>query len=161
MSDGNESHTTWTSVPRQSSPVDLDKSDQRVALRFNDDKLPLHYWDLYPTCAKMIAWVQARGEDKYGYGNWMLGGKPDREYRDSAKRHQTEFNEGVDYDEDTGSFHPAQELWNLMNLIERNYSDIPLRDPDFDLDAYVEKWRDSPKNEIDPREIRKSQRGLS
>lgn len=137
------------------SHVGEEPEEPKEALRFNEGKLPLHYWDLYPTCAKMIAWVQARGEDKYGYGNWTLGGKPDREYRDAGKRHQQLFISGVDYDEDTGSFHLAQELWNLMNLIERNYSDVPIHDPDFDLEAYKAKWADAPKNDVDPREVAK------
>lgn len=127
-------------------------ADKAQALRFNAGKPEMHYFMfLYPFCAEALGWVQARGADKYGYGNWTLGGKPDREYLDAFGRHMAAWTNGVDYDEDTGSLHLAQALWNLMNLIERNYSDMPVSDPDFDLEAFIERWKDAPKNDIDPR----------
>jgi len=129
-----------------------EKDEPVQALRFNEGKPQMHYFMfLYPYAAKAMGWVQERGGDKYGYGNWTLGGKPDREYLDAFGRHMGEWIEGVDYDEDTGSLHLAQALWNLLNLLERNYSDMPFRDPDFDVEAYIAKWADMPKNDIDPR----------
>lgn len=124
------------------------------SLRFNEGKLPMHYWMLYPKCAKMIAWVQARGEEKYGYGNWAIGGKDNREYMDSGFRHFYDWLENPKeevFDDDTGSHPLGQFLWNMMNLIERNVEGS-LWDPDFDIDAFREKWKDHPKNDVDPRD---------
>ena len=118
--------------------------DEFKALRFNEDKPQLHYIMHYRRFLEALAWVQERGAEKYGYGNWMYGGKPDREYYDSGMRHLLDHFDGEIYDKDTGSAVLVQTIWNLMNLFEQN-TDFSISDPDFDLEAYRKKWKDHPK----------------
>ena len=127
--------------------------EEPKALRFNEGKPQLHYILYYPRFLEALAWVQERGEDKYGYGNWMFGGKPDREYYDSNLRHLGDHFNGDIYDNDSGASVLIQAIWNLMNLFEQN-TDFPVSDPDFDLEAYQEKWKDYPKQETTRLSIR-------
>ncbi len=123
------------------------------ALRFNSDKPQLHYILFYPRFLAALAWLQERGEDKYGYGNWLYGGKPDREYYDSGMRHLVDHFQGDVYDEDTGSLVLVQAIWNLLNLLEQN-TDLPISEPDFDVESYKKKWKDHPKLKTERLSIR-------
>ena len=127
------------------------------SLRFNEGKPEVHYILFYKKFLESFALVQTQGAIKYGYGNWMGGGKPDNEYFDAGMRHliihfnackgiiDPETGEPTSYyDEDLGVLHIAQAIWNFMQLIELNL-DIPLSDPDFDQEDFVKRWIDHPK----------------
>ncbi len=115
------------------------------ALRFNQGKDEVHYILFYEAFIKAMAKVQEQGAVKYGYANWMSGGKPDTEYLDSGMRHLLAFFRGEMYDKDLGTLHLAQACWNFINLLEQNYSDFPVLDPDFDQESFVARWKDRPK----------------
>ena len=129
------------------------------ALRFNSGKPEVHYILFYKKFLEAFASVQSQGALKYGYGNWMYGGKPDSEYFDAGMRHLiTHFlaTKGLAdpdtgelcsyYDKDMGVLHIAQAIWNFMQLIELNL-DMPVMNPEFDQNEFVERWKSQPKNE--------------
>ncbi len=118
------------------------------ALRFNSGKPQFHYILFYPVFLEAFAKVQEHGADKYGYGNWTHGGKPDQEYLDATLRHLFAHFAGEVYDPDLGTLHLAQAAWNIMNLIEQNMTDVPVLDPNFDKDAFIKRWADLPKNPL-------------
>jgi hypothetical protein len=118
-----------------------------VALRDNGGKPEMHYILFYPKFLKALAAVQSQGEVKYGYGNWMAGGKPNSEYYDAGLRHLLDHFDGEDYDKD-GFRHIAAAIWNFMQIVELNSPDIPAIDPDFDQEAFVERWANSPKTPL-------------
>jgi hypothetical protein len=116
------------------------------ALRFNKDKPELHYLLYYPRFMEALARVQMQGAIKYGYGNWLYGGKSDLEYWDSGLRHLASAFNKETFDKDSGCHTLAQAVWNFMQIIEQNYRG-PVFDPDFDQQAYVDRWADHPKQE--------------
>lgn len=115
------------------------------ALRFNKGKNQVHYILFYKRFIEALARVQEQGGLKYGYANWASGGKPDTEYLDAGMRHLLAFFDGEMYDEDTGTMHLAQACWNFINLLEQNYGDWPVLDPEFDQQAFIDRWADLPK----------------
>lgn len=115
------------------------------ALRFNEGKPEVHYILFYRKFVEALAKVQEQGALKYGYANWMSGGKPDTEYLDSGMRHLLAFFEGEMYDDDLGTLHLAQACWNFINLLEQNYGDMPVLNPEFDQSAFISRWRNMPK----------------
>lgn len=117
------------------------------ALRFNSGKPELHYILYYPKFVEALALVHMQGAEKYGYGNWRLGGKPSQEYWDSAMRHIFDAFQGKVYDEDTGCLTLAHAIWNLIQIIEQNMEN-PLFDGDFDQESFIERWKDFPKNSV-------------
>lgn len=66
---------------------------------------------LSPFALERIAWVYARGAQKYGDRNWEKG-MPLGRYLASAERHLMQFKQG-DRDED----HLAQAAWNLIAIM--------------------------------------------
>lgn len=64
-----------------------------------------------PFGIERLAYVYARGADKYGEDNWQKG-MPFSRYLDSAERHLMQFKQGAG-DED----HLAQCVWNLMAIM--------------------------------------------
>jgi hypothetical protein len=110
-----------------------------VALRDNAGKPELSYILDLRHALEALAAVFSQGAIKYERGNWKKGGKPDEEYLDSALRHifkaRTE-----DYDEETGCLHAAHAVWNLMALIELNYTRLRALDPDFDQAAFLARY---------------------
>jgi len=117
------------------------------ALRFNEGKAQVHYLLLYKYFAEAFAKVQEHGAIKYGYGNWRSGGKPDREYLDSALRHILAHMDGELYDQDCGTLHMAHACWNLINLMQQNMNGVPLVSPEFNLEEFTERWKDLPKRD--------------
>jgi hypothetical protein len=115
------------------------------ALRFNEGKPEVHYILFYEKFAEALAKIQEQGALKYGYANWMAGGKPDTEYLNSGLRHLFAFFNGEMYDEDLGTLHLAQACWNFINLLELNYAEFPVLDPDFNQEEFVRRWEDRPK----------------
>jgi hypothetical protein len=68
--------------------------------------------DLFsPFALERLAWVYARGAEKYGDRNWEKG-MPLSRYLASAERHLMQFKQG-DTDED----HLAQAAWNLCAIL--------------------------------------------
>lgn len=92
------------------------------ALRYNEDKPKLSYILEFPHAIEALARIMELGAEKYGDGNWKLGGKPDKEYMDSMMRHLRSFVEGEMYDKDSGCSHVGHAAWNLLALIELNHS---------------------------------------
>jgi hypothetical protein len=123
-----------------------DSSD--VALRFNTGKPEVHYILFYPEFLAALAEVQAQGGRKYGYGNWTAGGKPNSEYYDAAIRHLLSHFNGEIYDDDLGTRHLVQAIWNLMQVLEQNGDGGPHIDPEFDQAAFEEKWASFPKKAL-------------
>lgn len=112
-----------------------------TAMRFNDKKSEMSYILHYPHAIEALVQVLHQGAVKYDHLNWKKGGKPDEEYLDACQRHLFKHvNEGV-YDEDIGTVHIANAIWNLMTLIECNMQDHEVLDPDFDQEAFEEKYR--------------------
>lgn len=66
---------------------------------------------LSPFALERVAWVYARGAEKYGDRNWEQG-MPYSRYLASAERHLMQFKQG-DVDED----HLAQAAWNLLAIL--------------------------------------------
>lgn len=64
-----------------------------------------------PFALERLAWVYARGAEKYGEHNWTKG-IPYSRYLASAERHLLQFKQG-DVDED----HLAQTVWNLVAIL--------------------------------------------
>lgn len=64
-----------------------------------------------PFGIERVAYVYARGAEKYGDNNWQKG-IPFSRYLDSAERHLGQFKQGHT-DED----HLAQCVWNLMAIM--------------------------------------------
>lgn len=64
-----------------------------------------------PFAIERIAYVYARGAQKYGDRNWEKG-IPFSRYLDSAERHLMAFKQGLE-DED----HLAMAVWNLMAIL--------------------------------------------
>lgn len=129
------------------------------ALRFNTGKPQAHYILFYKKFIEALAAVQEQGAIKYGYANWAIGGKEDVEYLDAGMRHLLAFFEGEMYDEDLGTQHLAQACWNFMNLIEQNYDDWPAISPDFDQEAFVERWKDFPKQGVSYNVMERTRQG--
>ncbi len=113
------------------------------ALRFNTGKTKLSKIFEFGPGLHMLVKVMEQGATKYADGNWLLGGKPDGEYLDSAMRHIEEFMLGEFYDPDIGTAHLGNAAWNLLAALCVNYSDKPTLDPDFDQEAFVEKYNDN------------------
>lgn len=111
-----------------------------AAARHNDGKPQLGYIFHYPHALEALAKVMEQGAIKYEDMNWKKGNKPDGEYLDACARHIFKhINEGI-HDEDIGVIHLAQAVWNLMTLIELNMQDVPTLDPEFDQEAFVERY---------------------
>ncbi len=138
-------------------PLPLGEPEKRKALRFNEGKSEIHYILFYKRVLEAFAKVQSQGAVKYGYGNWMQGGKPDAEYWDAGMRHMIQHFAATKglidpktgeptsfYDKDIGVLVIAQAIWNFFQLIELNL-DMDIFDPEFDQDGFVERWKDYPK----------------
>ena len=115
------------------------------ALRDNNGKPELSQILFFDTALDHLAMVMSQGRYKYkdsepGVPNWTVGGKPDEEYLDSAIRHLRALIKGEFYDADLGTAHAAHIVWNLLALLANNYPEAPTLDPEFDLEAFAEKY---------------------
>jgi len=110
------------------------------ALRFNDDKIQLSRIREFGSAIRKVVSVMQQGAIKYEDGNWLLGGKPDKEYLDSLDRHVQLFTEGEIYDKDSGNHHMAHAAWNCLALLRLNADDLPEIDPEFDQEAFIARW---------------------
>ena len=110
------------------------------ALRHNDGKPQLSEILKFGSALDKVAKVMELGAVKYEQDNWLKGGKPDQEYLDSCVRHLKTFISGEEYDEDSGCHHLGHAVWNLLTMLRLNRDDAPNLSPDFDLDAFMERW---------------------
>ncbi len=114
------------------------------ALRYNEGKPKLSEVLMFGNAIKNLAMVMQQGAVKYERRNWLLGGKPDEEYLDSAMRHITEFiEEGEVYDPESGCHHLAHAVWNLNAIQRLNYPELPSLDPEFDQAAFEARYSGS------------------
>lgn len=113
-----------------------------MATRYNQGKPDLSYLFDFAHSLECLVRVCEQGAIKYERGNWKQGGKPDSEYLGSALRHLMAFaNNSEVYDQDIGTVHVANAVWNLLALIELNYN-VPSLDIDFDQEAFKAKYAD-------------------
>lgn len=84
-----------------------------------------------PFGLERVAWVYARGAEKYGDNNWQKG-MPFTRYLASAERHLKQFKAG-EVDED----HLAQAVWNLLAILHHQevgpagLDDLPIYDLEY------------------------------
>jgi hypothetical protein len=88
---------------------------QGTALKFDQDKLPLHL--LSTEAMNQTAAVLAFGADKYAAHNWRKGFTWSRPLA-AAMRHITAFNAGEDKDRESGLSHLAHAACCIMFLLE-------------------------------------------
>lgn len=112
--------------------------------------------DVFHWPKALTAWVAhaTMGRIKYpdvkeDVPNWTLGGKPDAEYINAATRHLMALRQGDIYDPETGTMHAAAVLWNMATMLQCNYGDVPVIDPVFDEQDYVDHW-DAVNADADP-----------
>jgi hypothetical protein len=86
-----------------------------TALKFDQDKLPLHL--LSTEAMNQTAAVLAFGADKYAEHNWRKGFAWSRPLS-AAMRHITAFNAGEDKDPESGLSHLAHAACCIMFLLE-------------------------------------------
>lgn len=110
------------------------------ALRFNEGKAELSLVLDFGSALDKLTKVMSQGAIKYDDKNWLKGGKPDKEYLDSALRHITAYVEGEAWDKDIGTHHIANAAWNMLALLRCNQNDLPNLDPEFDQDAFKAKY---------------------
>jgi hypothetical protein len=86
-------------------------------LKYDDGKPPLDLLDTY--ALTQVARVLAFGAGRYGRHNWRAGIEWSRVIA-AAMRHITKFNDGEDFDSDTGISHLAHAICCCMFLL--NYT---------------------------------------
>lgn len=91
------------------------------ALRFNEGKAELGYVLQFSSAMESLARIFEFGAVKYEEDNWLKGGKPDKEYIDSAIRHLVSWTKGEVYDSDSGCSHLGHAVWNLCALMQTNH----------------------------------------
>lgn len=147
-----EERSTWTPKPHpwdgqtkppnasESTVSDVEPGPPPVALRDNSDKAQLGLVFDFERGLEMLVKVMEQGGIKYSPRNWLLGGKPDDEYINSAMRHMQAFATGEFYDKDLGTAHIANAAWNMLALLRLNYGTMESLDPEFDQESFVEKY---------------------
>lgn len=93
----------------------LSKKDTGTALKFDQDKLPLHL--LSTEAMNQTAAVLKFGAIKYAEHNWRKGFTWSRPLS-AAMRHLTAFNDGEDKDPESGLSHLAHAACCIMFLLE-------------------------------------------
>lgn len=100
-------------VPQET--LDAIKKQFGTALKFDQDKLPLHL--LSTEAMNQTAAVLAFGAEKYAAHNWRKGFTWSRPLA-AAMRHITAFNAGEDKDPESGLSHLAHAACCIMFLLE-------------------------------------------
>lgn len=83
-------------------------------LRFNDGKI--RYDLIEPSAIKELAKVFTKGAEKYAPRNWEKGMEWSKVLA-SLKRHTAAFEQGEDYDNESGLYHMAHAAWNALALV--------------------------------------------
>lgn len=82
--------------------------------RFNEGKL--RYDLLEPYAIQELTRVFTKGAEKYEDNNWLKG-MTWRTMLASLKRHIAAFEQGEDFDAETGCYHMAHAAWNALALV--------------------------------------------
>lgn len=85
-----------------------------VGLRFNEGKI--RYDLLEPFAIEQVAKVFTMGAKKYAPFNWLKG-MPWSSMVASMKRHIAAFENGEDFDPESGLYHLAHAAWNALALV--------------------------------------------
>lgn len=119
------------------------------ALRFNDHKPKMHNLGYFYPGLEEVMRVCEFGETKYSKGNFMLGeDKPLSEYLDAALRHTLKASNSA-FDSESGCYHAAHAVWNLLELLTRQRS-LALKDdvtdvvPDYRVTAVEGHSKEKP-----------------
>lgn len=88
--------------------------DKGQGLRFNEGKT--RHDLLEPYAIDQLAKVFTVGASKYAVHNWLKGMDWSKVVA-SMKRHINKFEQGEDFDEETGLYHMAHAAWNAMALV--------------------------------------------
>jgi hypothetical protein len=100
--------------------------DELKAARDNTGKPQLSQLFHFKDGLNALAAHCSAGREKYpdvdGVPNWLLGGKPDQEYLDSACRHLAALVQGEHVDGETGTLHAAAVAWNMLAMVTLNYA---------------------------------------
>jgi len=103
----------WLGLP--TSKPKAPAVDEDKALRYDSGKPPLSFLLDFGPALEYLAVHSEAGHKKYpdrsGTPNWLRGGKPDKEYLNSALRHLVSFQSGDFYDAETKTAHIAAVLW--------------------------------------------------
>jgi hypothetical protein len=89
-------------------------AEPKEGLRFNQGKT--RYDLMEPFALEQLAKVFTKGAEKYAAHNWEKGMDWSK-ITASLKRHIAKFEQGEDFDEETGLYHMAHAAWNAMALI--------------------------------------------
>lgn len=119
--------------------AEIDPPEDTVAMRFNEGKPPVSYVLHFPNSLEFLARVLEQGAKKYNHLNFKLGGKPNQEYLDSAIRHLLAWVNGETFDEDMGTNHLGNVLFNVLMLIE-NQDRYAAMNPAFDQEQFEQRW---------------------
>ena len=92
------------------------------AERHNEGKPELDYILEFPKTLICIANVMSQGATKYSVDNWKKGGKPNSEYYSACLRHLLRARK-EEVDKESGQYHIAHAIWNLMAMMELNIVD--------------------------------------
>lgn len=116
-------------------------------LRFNKGKTRFDL--LEPYAVEQLARVFTKGAEKYAPNNWLKG-MSWSSITASLKRHLSEFEQGVDYDEETKLLHMAHVAWNAMALVsyykhfpegdDRFATTKPIKKIGLDIDEVLADW---------------------
>ena len=90
------------------------ENKKEVGLRYNKNKIRFDL--LEPYAIEQLAKVFTKGAEKYEPNNWLKG-MPWMDVVASLKRHLNEFEQGVDFDEETNLYHMAHVAWNAMAIV--------------------------------------------
>ena len=98
-----------------------ERKDGAIALRHNEGKPQLGFILHFRHAAIYEARVLEYGGKKYAPLNWKKGGKPDSEYLDALMRHLMTWQNGEEFDPESGCNHLGHAKFNLDALIDLNY----------------------------------------
>ena len=74
-------------------------------------------WSLLPIAPlREVVKVYMFGADKYGEGNWQKLDNPKVRYYDAAMRHFLAWKDGEMTDKESGLFHLAHTIWNIITI---------------------------------------------
>ncbi len=95
------------------------------ALRYNDGKPELHYLDTWYNAQCEVAQVCMKGAEKYERGNYLKG-QPYSQLISAAYRHLGKFGDcrQPDREPESGRHHVAHAIWNLLQLLELDLTEV-------------------------------------
>jgi len=125
----------------------IKKEEEEKGLRYNEGKTRMDL--LEPFAIEQLAKVFTIGAKKYAPNNWLKGMEWSK-VTASLKRHLNAYEQGIDYDSETGLLHAAHIAWNAMALIsyykfhpemdDRLYTTRKIPKIGTDLDDCIISW---------------------